>query len=351
MRRIVPAAVTVAAGVTASALAFAAPAFAQSATATVADSAEAWYATPPVGTCSSPVGCPPLPVAAYPANTLHVGVLAGRTTAVTYVQPDLGDLPPGETATAGVMTLPLATVSGNGNSNDSAAAIEACLAAGPFSDGTQGSTAAPPPTDCSVNTTVKNGSTSFTLDLTPFLAAWNAGRPEYGIALVPDPARTGPTSTWHVAFNGRELPGAPHITSTLSLSAAPTPAPGGAPPPAASVPSGAGGGTSTAGGSAFPSAGGTAAALGVVPSPAGALVPAVALPAAKPAAAVPTLAPEAPAAKPAGQAGRAVLAPTVAASKGFRYPEVMLLPLAFAAALVFVLRVLTSDATPRRNPV
>jgi hypothetical protein len=344
------------AGVAASVLLLAPPAFAQTATATVADSAEAWYSTPPVGTCSSPVGCPPVPVAAYPANTLHVGVLAGRTTAVTYVQPDLAGLPAGETATAGVMTLPLATVSGNGNSNDSSATIEACLATGPFEDGTQGSTATPPTADCSISATVKTGSTSFTLDLTPFLAAWNAGRAEYGIALLPDPAKTGPTSTWHVAFNGRRLPDAPHITSTLSLSAAASPAAAGL-PPSSSLPSGAAGGTaaslpgSSGTVSGQPGAGGQPAAPTVVPSPTVALTPAVDLPAANPSAGAPSLAAPAPAPVTARRPRAAVLTPTAAASKGFRYPEVMLLPLAFAAGLVFVVRVLTSDAAPTRKPV
>src|SRR4051794_35705875 len=60
-------------------------------TATVADSAEAWYADSPVDLCTTPLGCPPqdAPTSPYPADTLHVGVAGGQETARTYVLPDL----------------------------------------------------------------------------------------------------------------------------------------------------------------------------------------------------------------------------------------------------------------------
>lgn len=319
-------------------------AYAQPSSVAVGDAAEAWYSTGPLGTCSSPVGCPPIPTSNYPSNTLHVGVMAGQTTAITYVQPDLAELPSGQTATAGTMTLPLATVSGNGNNNDSVATIKACLATGAFKDGTQGSTAKPPSTDCTVNTAVKAGTTSFSLDLTPFLTAWNAGRPEYGIALIPDASTNGPTSDWHVAFNGRQLAGAPHVTSELNLTA-PVSSPAATPsaPSSGSQPT-ASPGTPTS--PTPPPAAPTVAGPGIIPSSAAASPPAIASPTvagpSQPSSSGPAV---------SSTPSQVSSIPVVARSKGFQYPEVMLLPFAFAAALVFVVRVLTSDATPKRNPV
>src|SRR5690348_15118675 len=64
-------------------------------TATVADSAEAWYSSSPIDICSTPLGCPPaqVPSSPYPANTLHVGVAGGQETARTYVLPNLLSMP------------------------------------------------------------------------------------------------------------------------------------------------------------------------------------------------------------------------------------------------------------------
>jgi hypothetical protein len=324
------------------------------------DATEAWYSTGPLDTCTSPVGCEPVspPAPTYPSGTLHVAVTAGQTDDVTYVQPDLASLPAGEEAVSGTMTLPLATVTGNGNSDPSAATMEACLATATFSDGTEGSTGPPPVTDCSVHAPVEVGATNFTLRLDPFLAAWNGGKPDDGVALVPDPSSTTGTSDWHVAFNGRRLAGAAHIMSSLVLTPAPgfTPGESGAVPAGPGSPPGGTAGSAPAGAGASPLAPsalpGVSAAPIVTPSTgagqgatASGIAPALAGPSGASNAA------SAPARTSIGAAAPSGFVAATARSHGFQYPEVMLLPLAFAGGLVLVARMLTSDATPKRKPV
>jgi hypothetical protein len=339
------------------------PAFAQQ-TVAVPDAAEAWYSTGPLDTCTSPVGCEPVspPAPAYPSGTLHVAVTAGQTADVTYVQPDLAGLPSGEQAVSGTMTLPLATVSGNGNSDPSAATVEACLATGTFSDGTEGSTGPPPATDCSVQAPVEVGATAFSLRLDPFLAAWNGGKPDDGIALVPDPSSTTPTSDWHVAFNGRRLARAAHIMSSLVLEPAPggfTPGESGAVPADPGSPLGGTAGSAPAGAGASPLAPaalpGVSAAPIVTPSVgagqgaiASGIAPALAGPSGASGA---SNAASAPARTSTGAAVPTSFLAATGRGHGFQYPEVMLLPLVFAGGLVLVARMLTSDATPKRKPV
>ena len=228
------------------------------------------------------------------------------------------------------MVLPLDSAASSGNANAATATIEACLVTSPFPDGAAGSTDAPPPTDCRVSAPVTAGTSSFTFDLTPFLEAWNQGLPEYGIGLLPTVSSSNPAATWHVAFNGRDLSGVPHITSTLDLPASAPPGTTATPPPPATVPS--------------PPA--------PVPTPPTSLAPGLApvpvttpstIAAVRPALATPvsptTVTPAPIPAQPAA---------VVSASKGFQYPEVLLLPLLFVAGLLFVTRLLTSDATPKR---
>lgn len=305
------------------------------ATTTVGDAAEAWYQTPPADPCSSPVGCPPVSLPSpYPAGTLHVGAEATTQTDAAYVQPDLSSIPPGEQAVAGTMTLPLATLNGNGNTNTSAAKIIACLATEEIPDGTAGSTDTPPTTDCKTEAALHAGATSFTLDLTPFLQAWNSGTSEWGIALLAD--TSSPTPGWQVAFNGRNLAGAVHITSALTL------APVGS----------AGNDTTDLGATIFgnssPGSGLSSAAplsstplsepVPALPGATGATPPRLAQPAALPATAIP----------PRASPSRLSLA---GVNKGFRYPEIFLLPLALAAGMAFVLRLLIADATPKSRTV
>jgi hypothetical protein len=262
------------------------------------------------------------------------------------------------------MTLPLATVSGNGNSDPSAATIEACLATGTFSDGTEGSTSPPPATDCSVHAPVEVGATAFTLRLDPFLAAWNGGKPDDGIALVPDPSSTTATSDWHVAFDGRRLAGAAHIMSSLVLAPAPgfTPGESGAVPAGPGSPAGGTAGSAPAGAGASPLAPsalpGVSAAPIVAPSVgagqgaiASGIAPALAGPSGAPGTSDASNPASAPAGTPTGAAVPTSLVAATGRGHGFQYPEVMLLPLVFAGGLILVARMLTSDATPKRKPV
>lgn len=293
----------------------------------VGDAGEAWYDTSLAKACSSPVGCPPvtLPGNKYPANTLHVGVGLGSTTAVTYLLPDLSAYLGSGLPSTGTMILPLATVSGNGNSNASTAVIEACLSKAGFPNGTQGSTSAPPPTDCSVHADLKYAGKSFTLDLSPFLGAWQNGAAPYGIALMP--ASVGATTSWHVAFNGRRLAGAPHVESSFGPAASPGFASFPAPSSGSPAP--------------FPSPS-PAASASIAPPPA--QTGSAGTPASSPALATPPPASQStsPVTRSPGQTS------ILAASHGFQYPEIMLLPLLIGGGALFLIRILTSDATPRK---
>lgn len=347
-------------GVAALSVIFGVGASAAGTTAKVGDAAEAWYYTGAVGSCSSPVGCPPVSAPSgvgYPSGTLHVAVAAGQMTDTTYLQPDLASLPSGETAVSGTMTLPLYTASGGGSYNTSAATMEACLATKSFKDGTEGSTDTPPAIDCSVKSPVQVGTNAFTLKLDPFLAAWNNGQPEYGIALIPDPAQTTAASDWHVTFDGRRLSGTQPITSTVTLQPAADQSASGDTSLGSTAP-GSGSGSGTGGGTV--SAAPPSAVAG--PSPAASPTAMAALPTdqglpstVSPQSASPIVAGgSAPAASGAQPAAGGTLQTEPAAATGgggFQYPEVMLLPLAFAGGLIFVVRLLTSDATPKRRPV
>lgn len=346
-----------AAGVAALSVAFGVGASAAATTAKVGDAAEAWYYTGAVGSCSSPVGCPPVtapPGVGYPSGTLHVAVAAGQMTATTYLQPDLASLPSDETAVTGTMTLPLDTASGSGSYNTSAATMEACLATKSFSDGTEGSTDTPPAVDCSVKSPVQIGASAFTLKLDPFLAAWSDGQPEYGIALIPDPAQTTAASSWHVTFDGRRLSGTKPITSVVTLQPATDQSTGG---------DMALGSTGTGSGSGMGTSSATSPSPVAVPSPA-ASPTALSAPATNqglpstvsPQTASPVVAGASPqatsgAGQPAAPATQQTEVAAATGGGGFQYPEVMLLPLAFAGGLIFVVRLLTSDATPKRRPV
>ena len=284
-------------------------------TVTVADAAEAWYAASPIDICTTPLGCPPpqAPTSPYPADTLHVGVAGGQESARTYLLPDFTSLPFDATVVGGEMTLPVADANGDGTVSADAAKLRACLATKPVPDGAQGSTSAPPTTDCAVSSTPAYDATHsvFTLDLQPFVDAWSAGQPRLGIALVPDSKTTTQTDAWHVAFNGRKRAGSGHISSSLTLRIAPqsesvvpaTPVIPAA-PPAASVP---------------------------LPAPAAAAPPATA-----------------PVVAPTQQQPQTLQAQPVAFSRRFQYPLAFLLPLALLAAAVFFSRLFTRDVPPRR---
>lgn len=285
---------------------------------TVQDQAEAWYASTPIGLCSSPLGCPPsqAPTSPYPADTLHVGVAAGQETARTYVVPNLSTLPFGATLLSGTMTLPVASGTTDGTVSAASAKLLACLAKAPVTDGTAGSSATPPAIDCGVGQGLvyDAGKNMFTLDLSPFLTAWAHGAAEDGIAIIP--SRTSqPTDAWHVAFDGHKRSGTSHIGSTITISVAPTDT--GVPAPA--VP-------------AAP----TAAPAPPVPVP----VPTAPAQASVPAAPPLVAGSPQPAAAPFQQ---------VSFSRPFQYPLVFLLPIALLAGAVFFGRLFTRDATPARQ--
>ena len=288
-------------------------------TATVADVAEAWYASAPVDVCTTPLGCPPaqVPTSPYPAHTLHVGVAGGQETARTYVLPNLVSLPYGAKFLSGTMTLPVTTDNSAGNVSLAAATIQACLATAPIPDGTEGSAQAAPATDCKTKAPLKYDAKKavFTLDLAPFLTAWSNGTPQLGLALLPVSAS--PTDAWHVSFNGRKYAGA-HIASSIVF----TP-----PPPITS------GGTQT---SAAPPV--TPPAANPVPqSPPNISLPPQTTgttPAAPPQVATPTV--PAPVAQP------------VAISTKFQYPLAFLFPIALLAGAVFFIRLFTRNPLPVR---
>ena len=285
-------------------------------TVTVADSAEAWYAAAPVDICTTPLGCPPsaAPTSPYPADTLHVGLASGQETARTYVVPGLLSLPYGATPISGTMTLPVATATGDGTLSPNTAKIKACLVTKSVPDGTQGSTSAPPSVDCATSATASYDAAKnvFTIDLLPFLQVWLTNPPANGIALIPDTSSAQPTDAWHVTFNGRKRASTPHISSTITVTAAPD--------------------TSTSGV--------TAPSTGVVP-PASPAVPLPAPAAAPPAAAPPVVAGAPPAQAPVVQAQPVVFA------RPFQYPLAFLLPLVLLGGAVFLARLFTRDATPR----
>lgn len=285
----------------------------------VGDQAEAWFASSPVSTCATPAGCPPsgLP-SPYPADTLHVGVAGGQETARAYVVPDLSALPFDATAQTGTMTLPVATDTQSGTQSPQTAAIKACLATQPAQDGVEGSAGSAPSADCAVSAaaTYAARQNAFTIDLTPFLSAWTAGRAQDGIALVADTSKSQPTDAWHVAFNGRHRAGVAHIGSVLTYTtsaAGSAGSPLAAAPPATSVP--------TAGSPA------DAQHLSLPPSQAG-------------------TEPNVPAPQVAPQQPTTLAQQPVAFTRGFAYPLAFLTPLALLAAAVFLVRLFTRDATP-----
>lgn len=288
-------------------------------TATVADAAEAWYAASPIDICTTPLGCPPssAPSSPYPAHTLHVGVAGGQETARTYVLPNLISIPFGATYVSGTMTLPVTTDNSAGTVSPDAAKIQACLATAPMAPGSEGSTQAPPKTDCKTTATLKYDAAKaiFTLDLTPFLTAWSSGAPSLGIALIP--ATSGPTDAWHVSFNGAKYSGA-HISSTLVFTV---------PPPTTST-----GSTTVTPPAVTPPSNPTPQSppnISLPPQTTGTT------PAAPPQVATPTV--PAPVAQP------------VAVSRSFQYPLAFLFPIAMLIVAVFLIRLFTRDPMPLRT--
>src|SRR5205814_8020859 len=115
-----------------------------------------------------------------------------------------------------------------------------------------GTVAVPPTVDCDASSPAQYTAgppAILTIDLAPFLARWNEGAANNGIALVPSP-RTAPGTTWHVAFSAHDRVGSDVPPARIELRYNPAPA---APAPAATeneaepVPDFASGGASVGG--------------------------------------------------------------------------------------------------------
>ena len=295
-------------------------------TVTVADTAEAWFATSPVDICTTPLGCPPAqaPTSPYPADTLHVGVAGGQETARSYLLPDTSMLFEAASITSATMTLPIASGSTDGTQSPGAAHVVACLAAEPFPDGEQGSTQTPAKTDCSVSAKASYDAKKsvLTIDLTGAFAAWHAGRPPFGVALLPDPKSAQPTDAWHLTINGHKRSGTKHVQTTVVYTPGPAVDSGAAAPPAGTVSGGTTGGSVSAGGPP------PVASSGSLPPPSSSA----------PAEVPPVVAGQ----QPAPQAVQ-----PVAFARGAPPAMAFVVPVLLLAAGVFFARVFTRDATPR----
>jgi hypothetical protein len=288
----------------------------------VGDRAEAWYSTPSGSLCIPLVGCLPLPLPvalppplSFPAGTLHVGVTLGAESARAYVVPDLpsdvASLPP-----TGVLILPVDNSPLAGTLDLGSSRIKACLTTGraPTQPTAKAASAGSPPSvDCTVSTPARYDAAikAFRVDLTPFLAKWQHGRADHGIALLPGLAGASRLAEWQVAFDGRGST-SPTVYSLLANAGSgrppttPTPTPSSPPSIAASPP------TIT------------------VPLPGVSGVE-------------PPVAP--PAIAPSAQAEVYLVRPT-----GFRYPAIFIAPLAILAGVVFFGRLFTgSSVRPRRT--
>lgn len=220
------------------ALAFAAlglyptPATAAESSVETGNTAEAWYrdpvgaipdGAPDPGTpdlCTLPILCPdspslPVPVqppspggASYPEGTLHVEATAGRTTAHTYVVPDLSVIPDGATVLKAFLTLPVTKGPEAGNLAVDTARIQACLTTEEVRDEVAGAVAGAPDFDCEAVTAkvrYQQEIDAFTLDLIPFLEAWASGTENFGVTLVAA-LDLGVNAEWHVSVNGDDAP-------------------------------------------------------------------------------------------------------------------------------------------------
>ena len=171
-----------------------------------APTAESWYA-PLSPTCATPVGCLPVaPPSAYPAGTLHVGVLAGQEESRTYLAMRL---PLPGTLKGGSLQLPVGPAS-DGTVAPDAAKVRACLVSGTVKDKVAGDVGTRPNPDCSVSSPAvaktSSSGTVLTVDLAPFVVDW-AEEPVGALALLPAEGAA-PTDAWHVAFSRHDRTGA-----------------------------------------------------------------------------------------------------------------------------------------------
>lgn len=301
----------------------------------VGTAVEAWYqgnALAGLPICELPIACPEVapPGPTYPDQTLHVGMAGGRETARTYFELDLSTLPADSVLTGGTVRLPLAELEA-GTTAPELAELMACLVGGFIEEVYGGPPEEAPPVDCSVSSPLEYDPEAavFTFDLGPLIAD-DMSFFTLGIAIVGSPEAE--PAAWRVVFNGRgrDVEDAEPITAELHSTALPqdghddrdgdghTVDPGtthdGVPPPAANPLS--------------PTAG------GMPPVPGSTVEP-------------PATDPDPPqVADPAPSAHEPEPARPVASSfapRGYAYPQVWLLPLAFLAVGGLLIRSLSGD--------
>ena len=183
------------------------PAFAEDSKTVKAAVAGSWYQPNP--TCQLATGCLELPLpSAFPAGTVHVGVLLGIEESRTFLAIDI---PQGKKLSGGVLTLPVDTALSRLPEN---ARLQACLATGDFHSEDQGATTVSPTPLCTFSAPVKLEAATgplavgrtMTVDLAPFLTTWMTER--RGILAIVPASDVQLTDTFHVAFStaGREDP-------------------------------------------------------------------------------------------------------------------------------------------------
>lgn len=302
-----------------------APADAKEAESVTRDVEGSWYQPNP--TCASVLGCQELPLpSAYPAGTVHVGVLAGVEESRTFVAIDL---PQGKELESGMLTMP---VSAEFSRVPEGARLQACLATGVFDPADQGSTSTSPTPLCDFSSPVKVGvpddpqaalNVTMTVDLAPFLTTW-ATESKGLLAIVPV-ADVTVTDAWHVAFStsaraadtGEFTPMSAKFV-VASRETQPDPGDDDVTPP-----------VDNTGSDGFTSG----------PVSSGTFTP----PAAPPISNAPEMGP------PPAPVAADPTAPVVSAAPmqlvGYRYPGVYVVPLIFALGLVWATRAFTADLT------
>lgn len=206
----------------------------ESGTASAGTSAEAWYVTgaceAPAPDCSpadapppAPVPVPaPVPASAYPENTLHVAINAGRPTASTFLALDTSAVPFGSDITGGTLTLPVDRAREDGSIAPESGKLVACVVTEPIEE-KEGSPSKPPKSDCKRSSPARftgGKDPAFTVDLTAFAAEWADGG-DAQLAIHPAPAATEERDTWHVTFWGKDnkTTGAKPISAQLTYRA------------------------------------------------------------------------------------------------------------------------------------
>src|SRR5205814_8878429 len=98
-----------------------------------------------------PTGCgaagTAAPASPYPADTLHVGVVAGSETDRTYLSLNLASIAIDSSLTGGTLTVPLDTNAADGNQSANTAHTDACLVTAPVASA-RASYATPPAPEC-----------------------------------------------------------------------------------------------------------------------------------------------------------------------------------------------------------